>query len=91
MMPTATTGNINARRPYSPGTWSTINLMQSNATASYHALQINAKKTMARHVSLTAFYTFSKSLSSAQMDGQSTNGGAQDFYNLALEHGRSDL
>ena len=24
------------------------------------------------------------------MDGQSTNGSAQDFHNLALEHGRSD-
>ena len=87
---TATSSNFNSRRPYGNGQLSTVNMMQSNGTASYHALQINAKKAMGHHFSLTAFYTFSKSLSSAQMDGQSTNGSAQDFHNLALEHGRSD-
>ncbi len=87
---TATSSNFNARRPYGNGQLSTINLMQSNGTASYHALQVTAKKAMGHHFSLTSFYTFSKSLSSAQMDGQSTNGSAQDFHNLALEHGRSD-
>jgi hypothetical protein len=87
---TATASNYDSRRPIGPGTLSSVTLMQSNGTASYHALQINARKAMGRHWSLTAFYTFSKSLSSAQMDGQSTNGGAQDFNNLALEHGRSD-
>jgi len=87
---TATTGNVNARRPYGNGNLSTINLMQSNGTASYHAMQLTAKKAMSKHLTLTAFYTFSKSISSAQMDGASTNGGAQDFHNLALDRGRSD-
>lgn len=86
----ATSSNYNNRRPIDPGQLSTINLMESNATASYNALQISAKKTMSRNLSFTAFYTYSKSLSSAQLDGQSTSGGAQDFNNLALEHGRSD-
>ncbi len=45
---------------------------------------------MGKYLSVSSFYTFSKSLSSAQMDGASTSGGAQDFHNLALEHGRSD-
>ena len=48
--------------------------MQSNGTASYHAFQISARKSMAKHLSLTAFYTFSKSLSSYEMSGQSTSG-----------------
>ena len=87
---TATSSNVNARRPYGNGNLSTINLMQSNGTASYHAMQLTAKKAMGKHLSLTAFYTFSKSISSAQMDGASTNGGAQDFHNLALDRGRSD-
>ena len=91
LTPTATASNVNSRRPYGNGLLSTINMMQSNGTASYHALQVNARRTMARHFSLTAFYTYSKSLSSAQMDGQTTSGGAQDFRNLALEHGRSDF
>jgi len=88
---TATSSNFNNRRPYGGGLLSTINMMESNGTASYHAFQLKAGKSIGRHVSLTSFYTFSKSLSSAQMDGQSTNGGAQDANNLALEHGRSDF
>jgi hypothetical protein len=87
---TATSSNVNNRRPYGNGLLSTVNMMESNATASYHALQLKAGKSIGRHANLTAFYTFSKSLATAQMDGQSTNGGAQDFHNLALEHGRSD-
>ena len=87
---TATTGNVNARRPYGGGNLSTINLMQSNGTANYNALQVTAKKAMGKHFSLSSFYTFSKSISSAQMDGASTSGGAQDFHNLALDRGRSD-
>ncbi len=53
------------------------------------SLSAKARKALGR-VTLTGFYTFSKSLASYQMDGQSTNGGAQDANNLALEHGRSD-
>ena len=67
---TATSSNYNSRRPYGNGQLAAINLMQSNGTGSYHSLQISARKAMARHVSLTAFYTFSKSLSSYQMDGR---------------------
>lgn len=86
---TATSSNFNSRRPYLPGTLASINIMQSNGTASYNALQVSARKSMSRSLSFTAFYTFSKSLSSAELTGQSTNGGAQNFNNLALEHGRS--
>jgi Carboxypeptidase regulatory-like domain len=87
---TATSSNYNTRRPIEPGVLSTINMMESNGTASYNGLQVTAKKTMGRHLSFTAFYTFSKSLASEEMDGNTTNGGAEDFTNLALEHGRSD-
>jgi hypothetical protein len=64
--------------------------MESNGTASYNALQVKVRKTVGKHWSLTAFYTFSKSLSSEETDGASTSGGAEDSNNLALEHGRSD-
>ncbi len=87
---TATSSNFNNRRPYDVGLLSTINMMESNGTASYHALQIKVRKAMSKTVSLTAFYTYSKSLSSEQMDGASTAGGAEDASNLRLEHGRSD-
>jgi hypothetical protein len=88
---TATSSNYDSRRPIDPGVLSNINLMESNGTASYNSLQISAKKSLSRGLSFTSFYTFSKSLSSADMTGQSTNGGAQDFNNLALDHGRSNF
>jgi Carboxypeptidase regulatory-like domain len=87
---TATSSNFNNRRPIDPGVLSTINLMQSNATSSYNSLQLTARTSMTKRVSLTAFYTYSKSLSSESLDGASTSAGAQDHNNLALEHGRSD-
>jgi hypothetical protein len=87
---TATASNFNNRRPIDPGVLSTINLMQSNATSSYNSLQLTARTSMTKRVSLTAFYTYSKSLSSESLDGASTSAGAQDHNNLALEHGRSD-
>ena len=87
---TATSSNYNNRRPYDVGQLSTVNMMESNGTASYSALQIKARKALSGNLSLSAFYTFSKSLASEQMDGASTSGGAEDSNNLALEHGRSD-
>ena len=87
---TATSSNYNNRRPYGNGTLSTINLMESNATAAYHALQIKVNKSLSKNLTFNAFYTYSKSLASEEMDGQSTNGGAEDANNLALERGLSD-
>ena len=87
---TATSSNYNNRRPYGKGLVSTINLMESNGTAAYHALQVKATKSMSKHFGLKAFYTYSKSLASEQMDGASTNGGVEDASNLALDRGRSD-
>jgi hypothetical protein len=86
----ATSSNYNNRRPYDVGLLSTINLMESNATATYNALQVKARKALSSYLTFSAFYTYSKSLSSEQMDGASTSGGAEDSNNLALEHGRSD-
>ena len=87
---TATSSNYNNRRPYGNGLLSTINMMESNGTAAYNALQVKATKSMSRHLSLTAFYTYSKSLASEEMDGASTNGAVEDANNLALDRGRSD-
>jgi hypothetical protein len=86
---TATSSNYNNRRPILPGVLSSINLMQSNQTASYNSLQVTAKRSMSRDLGFNVFYTFSKSLCAAEMAGQSTNGAAQDFNNMTLEHGRS--
>src|SRR5437899_2834680 len=48
---TATTSNVNARRPIQPGTLSQIFSVQSGQQASYNGLQITADKRFARHFS----------------------------------------
>jgi len=87
---TATTGNVNNRRPIQPGVLSTIQSVESVENTSYHSLQITADKRMSKHLSVRAFYVWSKALEGVQLDNNTVNGGAEDFRNLALDRGRSD-
>ncbi|MCU1233600.1 MAG: TonB-dependent receptor [Candidatus Solibacter sp.] len=87
---TATTSNVNNRRPIQPGTLSQIYSVQSGMQASYNGLQITAEKRFARHFSAKGFFTFAKSLEDVQLDNSTVNGGAQDYRALNLERGRSD-
>jgi hypothetical protein len=87
---TATTGNVNNRRPIQPGVLSTIQSVESVMNTAYHSLQVTVEKRMARHFSLKAFYVYSKALEDVQLDNNTVNGGAEDFRNLALDRGRSD-
>jgi hypothetical protein len=99
LTPTATTGNIVFRRPIDnpnvgakPGSaFGQVFLVQSNQTASYNGLQLTAQKRMARGLLLYAFYTFSKTFDSAQLDNNTTQGGAQDFDDLHAERGPADF
>jgi hypothetical protein len=87
---TATTGNVNNRRPIQAGVLSTIQSVESVMNTAYHSLQFTVEKRMARHLSLKAFYVFSKALEDVQLDNNTVNGGAEDFRNLSLDRGRSD-
>lgn len=80
--------NVLARRP-NP-LFGAVLLMQSNQTASYNGLQVTAQQRMSHHVSFNAFYTYSKTLDSVQLQNTTTQGGAQDMTNLAGERGRAD-
>jgi hypothetical protein len=88
---TATTGNVNNRRPIDTGTAGSILLMKSIMNASYNGLQLTVEKRMGRYLGLKSFYTFSKSLDGAQLQNNTTQGLAQDFNNLSLEKGRGDF
>jgi hypothetical protein len=99
-LPTATSasGNIQARRPVdNPNVGVTasplgaILLVQSNQTASYHGLQVTASKRMSHHLLFNAFYTFSKTFSSVELDNNTTQGGAEDVSHLRLDRGRADF
>ena len=87
---TATTSNVNNRRLIDPGQLAQVFLVQSMENAAYHSLQITAEKRMGRHFSAKGFYTFSKDLEGLQLDNNTTNGGTQDYRNLAQDRGRSD-
>ncbi|HET9409901.1 MAG TPA: carboxypeptidase regulatory-like domain-containing protein [Candidatus Sulfotelmatobacter sp.] len=95
---TSASGNILARRPVdnpnvgvSPSPLGAILLVQSNQTASYHGAQLTATKRMSRHFLVNGFYTFSKTLSSVQLDNNTTQGGAEDVSKLFLDKGRTDF
>jgi hypothetical protein len=88
---TATTSNVNARRPIDTNTLGSILLLESNMTSSYNGFQFTAEKRFSRNFSFRGFYTFSKTLSGAQLQNNTTQGLAEDFNNLALEKGRADF
>jgi hypothetical protein len=88
--PTATTGNVNNRRPIQPGILSTVQSVESVENTAYHSLQVTAEKRMAKRLTVRGFYVFSKAIEDVQLDNNTVNGGAEDFRNLALDRGRSD-
>jgi hypothetical protein len=64
--------------------------MQSGQTASYHALQLSATQRTSRHVSFNAFYIYSKTLDSVQLQNSTTQALVQDFTNMSADRGRAD-
>jgi hypothetical protein len=76
---TATTGNVNNRRPIDTGTLAQIYSVESIMNTSYNALQFIVEKRLAQHVSFKGFYTFSKDLEGAELDNNTVNGGAEDY------------
>src|SRR3989440_597023 len=79
LTPTATSAgaNILARRP-NPA-FGAVLLLQSDQTASYHGLQITSSMRMSHHVTFNAFYTYSHTRDSVQLQNNTTQGGAQNF------------
>ena len=66
--PGATTANVNARRPYQPGTIGQARVLESIFATDYHGLQVSAEKRGA-HFSAKAYYTFSKALEDVDYQG----------------------
>lgn len=97
----ATSGNAVQRRPIdNPGAatcsgagspFGNVYLLQSNQTASYNGLQTTAQLKMTHGVMLYAFYTFSHTFDSVQLDNNTTQGGAEDMTDLRLERGPADF
>ncbi len=81
--------SINSRRPFDPGVLGQNIFLISNQTASYHSLQISAKRPLTHNLMLSGYYVWSHAIQSSNESaiGQMT---AQDFANLWEEKGPFD-
>ena len=81
--------SINARRPFDPGVLGQNIFLITNQTASYHSLQISAKRPLSHNLMLNGYYVWSHGIQSSNESaiGQMT---AQDFDNLKEEKGPFD-
>lgn len=86
---TATTANVQCRRPFQP--FGTILQLGSPQNSSFHSLQTNITKRMVKHLSISGYYMWSKSLSSVQLESSGPGGStSQNGSNLKEERGRTD-
>ena len=84
---TATTANVNLRRPYQPGVLAAVRVLESIFASDYHALQMSAEKRGARF-SAKAYYTYGN----AKEDVDYQGGGlpaVQNSNRIDLERGRT--
>ncbi len=86
---TATTANVNARRPYLPGTLSSIGLIKSILNSAYHGLQVTGEKRLSHHFIAKGYYTLGKGLDAVNTQN-STLQAATDWNNILLDRGRAN-
>lgn len=90
--PGATAGNINARRPYMPGTFAQIAHLESAANAHYDSLQMTVNRRLSRGFTIMGNYTWSKSIDEISADVTSATGVAMvDSNNRRLERAVSNF
>jgi Carboxypeptidase regulatory-like domain len=85
--PGATTGNVNLRRPYQPGTIGQARVLESIFNSDYHALQMSAER-RGRMFSARAYYTFGKALEDVDYQGGGLPA-VQNSNRIDLERGRT--
>jgi hypothetical protein len=86
--PVPSTSNVQARRP-NPG-FGAVTLLNSDQSADYRGLQITGSMRFNKLFSFNGFYTLSKTTSSVQLHNNTTQGLAQNYYDLQAEYGAAD-
>lgn len=88
----STAANVNARRPYLPGTFGQIPETETGANADYNSLQVSLTRRFAHGFTLMANYTWSKSIDIASDDQTSpTVVSFADSNNLGMDRAPSDF
>jgi hypothetical protein len=85
---TSAGANVLARRP-NPALGAVL-LIDSDQTSSYHGLQVTIASRPWHHVNFNGFYTLSRTMSSAELQNNTTQGLAQNYGKLGEEFGRAD-
>ena len=85
---TSAGANILARRP-NPA-FGAVLLIDSDQTSSYNGLQVTIASRPWHHLNFNGFYTLSKTMTSAELQNNTTQGLAQNYSNLSEEYGRAD-
>ena len=85
--PGATTANVNARRPYQPGTLAAARVLESIFTSDYHGLQLAAEKRGGRF-SAKAYYSFGRAVEDLDYQGGGLPA-VQNSNDLTGEHART--
>lgn len=86
----STAGNVNARRPYLPGTFAQIAHTNTGSNAHYDSLQLSFRQRLTRGFTLNGAYTFSKSIDEISDDiFSATSVALVDSNNRALDRGAS--
>jgi hypothetical protein len=88
LTPDATTSNVLARRP-SP-TVGAVLFLDSDQYSNYNSLQVTFNLRPWHRFSFNGYYALSKTMSSVQLQNNTTNGLAQNFSKLSEEYGRAD-
>jgi hypothetical protein len=92
---TATASNFQVRRPMNnparTDNFGTVFSLRSDQTASYNGLQISAVERLSHHLSFNAWYVYSNTFDSVQLDNNTAQGGVEDYNNLRLDRGPADF
>jgi hypothetical protein len=86
--PIPSTGNVQARRPNTR--FGAVTLLDSYQSADYTVLQITSAMRFNQLFSFNGFYTLSETTSSVQLHNNTTQGLAQNYYDLDAEYGAAD-
>jgi len=90
-----TASNFQSRRPFNnpalTNNFGTIFQLRSNQTASYNGLQVSAVQRLSHHLSFNAWYVYSHTFDSVQLDNNTAQGLVEDFNNMRLDRGPADF
>jgi hypothetical protein len=85
---TSAAANVLSRRP-NPA-FGAVTMLNSDQYSDYNGLQLTFNMRQWHSVSFNGFYTYSQTMTSVQLQNNTTQGLAQNYTNLASEYGRAD-